>query len=144
MRRMERIAGRSDDMIILRGVNLFPSQIEALILKCPGLTPHFQLELHRRERMDAVTVVVEARPTAAGEAEREMSAFELKHHIKSVVGVTVGVRVADPGASSAHRARRGGSSISDGAREATFLPLVAFPARTILDDLDILDNPDYV
>ncbi len=98
MRRMERITGRSDDMIILRGVNVFPSQIEEQILKCDTLSPHFVLELNRHDRMDAVTVVVEARPHAADEAQREMGAHELTHHVKSVIGVTVGVRVVDPGA----------------------------------------------
>ncbi len=98
MRRMERVGGRSDDMIILRGVNVFPSQIEEQILKCDTLSPHFLLELHRHDRMDAVTVVVEARPHAAEEAERELGAHELAHHVKSVVGVTVAVRVVDPGA----------------------------------------------
>jgi len=98
MRRMEKITGRTDDMIILRGVNLFPTQIEEQILKCDSLSPHFQIELSRDERMDAMTVVVEARPHAAEEAEREMAAQELTHHIKSVIGVTVGVRLVDPGA----------------------------------------------
>ena len=97
MRRMERITGRSDDMIILRGVNVFPSQIEEQILKCDALSPHFQIELFRHERMDAMTVVVEARPHAADEAQRELGAHELTHHIKSVIGVTAGVRVVDPG-----------------------------------------------
>jgi phenylacetate-CoA ligase len=97
MRRMERITGRSDDMIILRGVNVFPSQIEEQILKCKGLSPHFQLELSRQERMDALTVVVEARPRACDVAERELGAHELAHHIKSVIGVTASIRVVDPG-----------------------------------------------
>ena len=97
MRRMEKITGRSDDMIILRGVNVFPSQIEEQILKCDALSPHFLLELRRHERMDAMTVVVEARRAAAEDAEREMGAHELAHHVKSVVGVTVGVRVVEPG-----------------------------------------------
>nr|WP_294510464.1 phenylacetate--CoA ligase PaaK [uncultured Rhodopila sp.] len=97
MRRMERITGRSDDMIILRGVNVFPSQVEEQILKCPGLSPHFLLELTHRERMDAMTVVVEARPHAAEEAQRAVGARELAHHVKSVIGVTVGVRVVEPG-----------------------------------------------
>ena len=82
MRRMEKITGRTDDMIILRGVNLFPSQIE----------------LSGHERLDAMTVVVEARPHAAEEVEREMGAHELANHIKAVVGVTAAVRVVDPGA----------------------------------------------
>jgi phenylacetate-CoA ligase len=98
MRRMEKVTGRTDDMITVRGVNVFPTQIEEQILKCGVLSPHFQLELTRHERMDSMTVVVEARPHAAEEAEREMGAHELTHHIKSVVGVTVAVRVVDPGA----------------------------------------------
>jgi len=98
MRRMEKVTGRSDDMIILRGVNVFPTQIEELILKCSGLTPHFQLELNKRDRMDVLTVVVEARPEAADEAARAVQAKELTHHVKSMVGVSVLVRVVDPGA----------------------------------------------
>ncbi|MBV9288263.1 MAG: phenylacetate--CoA ligase [Hyphomicrobiales bacterium] len=97
MRRMERIAGRTDDMIILRGVNLFPSQIEEQLLKCDGLAPHFQLELSRPERMDEMTVVVEPRPHAASPAARNAHADELAHHVKSIIGVTVAVRVVDPG-----------------------------------------------
>ena len=98
MRRMEKVTGRSDDMIILRGVNLFPSQIEEQILKCAGLAPHFQLELTRHERLDAMTVVVETRVLAAEEAAREAQAHALAYHVKSIVGVTVEVRVVDPGA----------------------------------------------
>ena len=98
MRRMEKITGRTDDMMILRGVNVFPTQIEEQILKCGSLSPHFRIELSRDKRLDAMTVVVEARPHATEEAEREMGAHELAHHVKSVVGVTVAVRVVDPGA----------------------------------------------
>jgi len=98
MRRMEKVAGRTDDMISLRGVNVFPTQIEEQILKCDALAPHFQLELFRPERLDAMTVVVEARRHATEDAEREMAAHALAHHVKSVVGVTVAVRVVDPGA----------------------------------------------
>ncbi len=98
MRRMEKVTGRSDDMIILRGVNVFPTQIEELILKCSGLTPHFQLELNKQDRMDVMTVIVEARPEAADEATRALQAKELMHHVKSMVGVSVFVRVVDPGA----------------------------------------------
>ena len=61
MRRMEKVTGRSDDMVILRGVNLFPSQIEELILRVPGLSPHFQLVLARPRRLDELTVRVESR-----------------------------------------------------------------------------------
>ena len=98
MRRMEKVAGRTDDMISLRGVNVFPTQIEEQILKCDALAPHFQLELFRHKRLDAMTVVVEARRHATEDAEREMAAHALAHHVKSVVGVTVAVRVVDPGA----------------------------------------------
>ena len=96
MRRMEKITGRSDDMIILRGVNVFPTQIEEQILKCGGLAPHFQIELTRKDRMDAMTVHVECLPARGDAAARDASARELAHHIKSVVGVSTRVVVHDP------------------------------------------------
>ncbi|MEZ5779618.1 MAG: phenylacetate--CoA ligase PaaK [Paracoccaceae bacterium] len=96
MRRMEKITGRSDDMIILRGVNVFPTQIEEQILKCRGLAPHFQIELTRSGRMDSMTVHVECAPDAAEAAARDAAARELAHHIKSVVGVTTKIDVHDP------------------------------------------------
>ncbi|MGX8013627.1 phenylacetate--CoA ligase PaaK [Mesorhizobium sp. ORM8.1] len=96
MRRMEKITGRSDDMMILRGVNVFPTQIEEQILKCNGLAPHFQIELTRSGRMDDMVVHVEAMPHAMGEVQRNASAKELAHHIKSVVGVSTKVKVGDP------------------------------------------------
>jgi phenylacetate-CoA ligase len=96
MRRMEKITGRSDDMIILRGVNVFPTQIEEMILQTRGLAPHYQIELTRDGRMDKMTVLVEAREDCAAEA-RDAAAKELIHHIKSNVGVSCGVRVFDPG-----------------------------------------------
>ena len=67
MRRMEKVTGRSDDMIILRGVNLFPTQIEELILRTPALSPHFQCVLTRDGRLDALTVAVERRVDADAE-----------------------------------------------------------------------------
>ena len=70
MRRMEKISGRSDDMIILRGVNVFPSQIEEQILKCRGLAPHYVIELSREGRLDTMSVLVEARPDALDAAAR--------------------------------------------------------------------------
>ncbi len=97
MRRIEKITGRSDDMIILRGVNVFPTQIEEQLLKCSGLAPHFQIELTRTGRMDNMTIHVECTPDASGEAARAHSAKELAHHIKSVVGVSTRIQVADPG-----------------------------------------------
>jgi phenylacetate-CoA ligase len=96
MRRMEKVTGRSDDMIILRGVNLFPTQIEELILRVPGLSPHFQLVLSRPQRLDELSVRVEARVGAAGAAQRAGAERELAALIKQRVGVTVKVNVLEP------------------------------------------------
>lgn len=98
MRRIEKITGRSDDMIILRGVNVFPTQIEEQILKCKGLAPHFQIELTNPGRMDNMTVHVECAPDHADSGARAAAAKELAHHIKSVVGVSTKIEVKDPGA----------------------------------------------
>jgi phenylacetate-CoA ligase len=93
MRRMEKITGRTDDMIILRGVNLFPTQIEEIILRTPGLSPHFQLVLTTRGRMDHLTVQVEARAglprRAAGSGGRRGDQGGEGHHRTSVEVVTV-------------------------------------------------------
>lgn len=108
MRRIEKITGRSDDMMILRGVNIFPTQIEEQLMKCGGLAPHFQIELIRAGRMDDMVVHVEAMPHAAGASARAASAKELAHHIKSVVGVSTKIEVGDPDSveRSAGKARR--------------------------------------
>ena len=96
MRRMEKITGRSDDMMILRGVNVFPTQIEEQILKVSGLAPHFQIELVREGRLDEMIVHVEATiEQAAGDA-RAASAGNLSQRIKDVIGVTVRVDVTEP------------------------------------------------
>jgi phenylacetate-CoA ligase len=97
MRRMEKITGRSDDMIILRGVNVFPTQIEEQILRCRGLAPHFQIELSRSGRMDTMTVHVECTAEAADENARAACAQTLAHSIKNVVGVTATIAIRDPG-----------------------------------------------
>jgi phenylacetate-CoA ligase len=97
MRRMERITGRSDDMLIVRGVNVFPTQVEEQILKVRGLAPHYQIVLTREGRLDEAEVVVEAAPAAAGEEARKASAAELGHHIKGLIGITAKVTVVDPG-----------------------------------------------
>ncbi len=97
MRRMQKVTGRTDDMIILRGVNVFPTQIEEQILKCAGLAPHFQIELARKGRMDSMTVHVECTPQAVDANARAAAAKELAHHIKSVVGISTAVEVRDPG-----------------------------------------------
>jgi len=108
MRRMEKVTGRSDDMIILRGVNVFPSQIEEQLLRCDGLAPHYQIELSRPDRLDEMKVYVEARPGHTEAAARMAQAKLLAHHVKSVVGVTIRVDVADPGSveRSAGKAKR--------------------------------------
>ncbi len=97
MRRMEKITGRSDDMLIIRGVNLFPSQIEELLEADPRLTLHYVLEVRRDGPLDQLTVLVEARPEAAEAAAREAAEADLRHHIKSRIGVSAAVRVTEPG-----------------------------------------------
>ncbi|MFF7526319.1 phenylacetate--CoA ligase PaaK [Streptomyces pseudovenezuelae] len=94
-RRIEKITGRCDDMIILRGVNVFPSQIEEIVLRVPGVAPHFQVQLTRRGRMDHMTVRVEARP-GAGPDQREAAAEAIAKGVKDGVGVSVEVAVVDP------------------------------------------------
>ncbi|NED87687.1 phenylacetate--CoA ligase, partial [Streptomyces sp. SID11233] len=95
MRRMEKVTGRCDDMIILRGVNLFPSQIEEILLRVPALAPHFQIHLGRRGRMDHLTVRVEARQDSGPEA-REAAAALVLRQIKDTIGVSVGIEIVDP------------------------------------------------
>jgi phenylacetate-CoA ligase len=97
MRRMEKITGRSDDMMILRGVNVFPTQIEEQILAIEGLAPHFQIELLRKGRLDEMVVHVEALADHAAEAARAANAVQLGSRIKQIVGVTVRVNVTEPG-----------------------------------------------
>ncbi|WP_406055082.1 phenylacetate--CoA ligase [Streptomyces sp. NBC_01077] len=94
-RRMEKVTGRSDDMIILRGVNLFPTQIEEIVLRTPGVAPHFQLRLTREGRLDALTVRAEARAGATGE-QRAEAARTIAGAVKDGIGVSVGVEVVDP------------------------------------------------
>jgi len=106
-RRMEKVIGRTDDMMIIRGVNVFPSQIEEIILKDERVSPHFVIELKRVERLDTMTVVVEARP-GTPEAEWAKSGHDLSHHIKSTIGVTAEVKAVKPGSveRSAGKAKR--------------------------------------
>ncbi len=106
MRRIERISGRSDDMLIVRGVNVFPSQIEAEVLKVDGLTPHFQIEVDRSGNLAQLTVRVERSPSA--HRPEDDLASELADHVKGNIGVTVDVVVAEPGAvpRSAGKAQR--------------------------------------
>jgi phenylacetate-CoA ligase len=95
MRRIEKINGRTDDMIILRGVNLFPTQIEELILATPPLSPHFQCVLARTGSLDSMTVVVERREGVALETAAEAGHL-LQGLVKNSVGVSVAVDVVDP------------------------------------------------
>ncbi|MGW6534584.1 phenylacetate--CoA ligase PaaK [Streptomyces sp. NPDC055051] len=94
-RRMEKVTGRSDDMIILRGVNLFPTQVEEIVLRTPAVAPHFQLRLTREGRLDALTVRAEARADATSE-EREEAARAIERAVKDGIGVSVAVEVVDP------------------------------------------------
>lgn len=97
MRRMEKITGRSDDMIILRGVNVFPTQIEEQVLSISELAPYFQIELTREGRMDAMSVAVEATPESSSEKNREASGRLLAKKIKDIIGVSSKVNVGTPG-----------------------------------------------
>jgi phenylacetate-CoA ligase len=97
MRRMARISGRSDDMLIVRGVNVFPTQIEEQLLRGAALSAHYQIVLTREARLDAVTVHVERRPGADG-AALEAEARAASERIKAVIGLTATVRVEPPGA----------------------------------------------
>jgi phenylacetate-CoA ligase len=94
-RRMEKVTGRTDDMIILRGVNLFPTQIEEIVLGVDGVSPHFQIRLSTKDRMDHLTVVVEAAPDTPPE-RRALAESELAGRVKDGVGVRVAVEVVDP------------------------------------------------
>ncbi|UTT54094.1 MULTISPECIES: phenylacetate--CoA ligase PaaK [Microbacterium] len=96
MRRMEKITGRNDDMIILRGVNLFPTQIEELVLGIEQLTPHFILELSKEGRMDTLKVRIERHPDLSVET-CQSAAEVLAQRIKIFVGSTVAVQLAEPG-----------------------------------------------
>src|ERR1700720_2954193 len=108
-RRMERVTGRSDDMIVLRGVNVFPTQIEEVLLRVPGLAPHFQLVLTVRDHLDELTVHVEAR-AGLGEEPRAEAARALAAQVHDPVGVRVQVAVGDPDTieRSAGKMRRAG------------------------------------
>ena len=109
-RRIGKITGRSDDMLIIRGVNLFPSQIEELILKTPKLSPHYQLEVSRKGHMDDLTVRVELKPEFAPATDGviEAAAGELRHHIKALIGINTRIDVLPVGGveRSAGKAKR--------------------------------------
>lgn len=108
MRRMEKVTGRSDDMMIVRGVNVFPTQIEEQLLRCEGLGPHYLIELRRDQRLDVMRLLVEARPDSADDASRAAQAALLAGHIRQSIGLGVEVVVGAPGSieRSAGKARR--------------------------------------
>ncbi|KHA50684.1 phenylacetate--CoA ligase PaaK [Sulfitobacter geojensis] len=97
MRRMEKVTGRSDDMIILRGVNVFPTQIEEALMATKGLAPHFQIELSRPDRMDQMRVLCECADASVSAEMRETAAKAMSAHIKQTVGISVKIEVADVG-----------------------------------------------
>jgi len=99
MRRMAKIAARTDDMLIIRGVNVFPSQVEELILRTQGLSPHYRLELTREGHLDSLTVHVECiAETFASEESQRRAAGELAYRVKSSIGISVAITVHQPGA----------------------------------------------
>jgi len=107
MRRMQRVTGRSDDMLIVRGVNVFPTQIEEQILKLAGLAPHYQILLTRARRLDEMEILVEALAGVDADARQRLAA-ELEGRIKGLIGVTARVSILEPGgvARSQGKARR--------------------------------------
>lgn len=98
MRRMEKVTGRSDDMIILRGVNVFPTQIEEMLMQVDALAPHFQIELTRPDRMDQMRVLTEITDSNIDAAHRSQAAAQLAAAIKQSVGISVKIEVGDIGA----------------------------------------------
>ena len=100
MRRMDRVTGRSDDMLIIRGVNVFPTQIEEIVVQQPSLSPHYVLEVHRESHLDELDVLVERRPEIPGPlsvAARSSVEQEVERLIKGLIGVSTKVRVVEPG-----------------------------------------------
>jgi phenylacetate-CoA ligase len=97
MRRIGKLTGRSDDMLIIRGVNVFPSQIEELILRQPRLSPHYLIEVSRDGHLDTMKVNVELKPEFqfASAPEKEFVAHDLQRHIKSYIGITARIDIVD-------------------------------------------------
>jgi phenylacetate-CoA ligase len=108
MRRMEKITGRSDDMMIVRGVNVFPTQVEELLLEIEALSAHYQIVLTREARLDEMEIIVEARPDHASAEACSAASARLAHAVKDRIGVTARCTIAQPGAveRSVGKARR--------------------------------------
>ena len=113
MRRMDRISGRSDDMLIIRGVNVFPSQLEEEIVKFEHLSPHYQLEVNRRGHLDSLSVKVELKESSLTltHEQRCQVCHQLRHRIKSMVGISTDVMIVNCGISRVQKARRVGCLI---------------------------------
>lgn len=94
--RIKRVTGRNDDMLIIRGVNVYPSQVEANLVSIQGISPHYQLVVHREGSMDSLTIEVEAAPDTA-ESDYAGIAQEIRHHIKTMVGVSCQIEMKKPG-----------------------------------------------
>jgi len=97
MRRMEKITGRSDDMMIIRGVNVFPTQIEEILLEDSRLSPNYQIELTREERLDVMTLLIEPKESGLSGAVLEESSARLSQQVKNRIGVSVQVQMQQPG-----------------------------------------------
>ncbi|MBW4934403.1 phenylacetate--CoA ligase PaaK [Marinobacter sp. F4206] len=96
MRRIDKITGRSDDMLIIRGVNVFPSQIEEQVLKCEALAPHYEIEVYKDGNLDCVDIRAELKPNASdSEDTRAAAAKELAHHIKSYIGISTRIEIVE-------------------------------------------------
>jgi phenylacetate-CoA ligase len=96
--RIRRITGRNDDMLIIRGINVYPSQVEAVLVGFPDVAPHYQLVVERKGAMDHLTVEVEIAPALSGTAAAYgVVAEKVRHHIKSMIGVTTDIVVKQPG-----------------------------------------------
>jgi phenylacetate-CoA ligase len=98
MRRMSKITGRSDDMLIIRGVNVFPTQIEEILLKNPSLCAQYQIQVSRDGNLDQLDVLVELQPELSNQielAQREAIGRDVAHHIKSLIGVTAKIHVLE-------------------------------------------------
>ena len=94
--RILRVTGRNDDMLIIRGVNVYPSQVEAVLVGRPRIAPHYQLVVERRGSLDHVTLEVEAQPGVVA-GDFDWLARDVAHHVKSLVGISVDVVVKAPG-----------------------------------------------
>jgi phenylacetate-CoA ligase len=97
MRRMEKVTGRSDDMMIVRGVNVFPTQIEEVLLEIPQLSAHYQIVLSREARLDEMEIMVEARPDHAGADARIAASARLTQIVKDRIGISARANICDPG-----------------------------------------------